>query len=154
MHPGYYLERHNFLSNTIVSGANLCVIPIVYCEGVPHLLSLLNEITRKQGEGIMLYHPAAKYTSGRTSNILKLKDSSEEDVRYIKNNSNSYSFLCEQKNGIQITVKCSGWDYSFPPEPGTVLTVKYNGLFSSSQKMKHPFLLRVRNDLNWNQMDI
>eukprot|EP01124_Arcella_intermedia_P025307 TRINITY_DN4503_c2_g1_i2.p1 TRINITY_DN4503_c2_g1~~TRINITY_DN4503_c2_g1_i2.p1 ORF type:complete len:157 (-),score=39.89 TRINITY_DN4503_c2_g1_i2:584-1054(-) len=152
MHPGTYPERHSFASQS-VCGPNMCIIPIVPCLGTNHLQTVLNEITRKKGEGVMLYHPTAKYTPGRTNNLLKVKVSEEEDVKFIRNNSNSYSFVCEQKNGMECVVKCSGWDYSFPPAPGTVLTVKHHGFFNSSQKMKYPFLWRVRTDLNWKEIE-
>eukprot|EP01124_Arcella_intermedia_P006578 TRINITY_DN13902_c0_g1_i1.p1 TRINITY_DN13902_c0_g1~~TRINITY_DN13902_c0_g1_i1.p1 ORF type:complete len:269 (-),score=55.28 TRINITY_DN13902_c0_g1_i1:403-1209(-) len=153
MHHGNYAERHSFASQSL-AGPNICAIPIVTCLGTSHLQSILNEISQRKGEGLMLYHPSSKYTSGRTNNLLKVKVSTEEDVKFIKSNTNSYSFICEQKNGVQCVVKCSGWEYSFPPPPGTVLTVKHNGIFDSSQKMKYPFLLRVRNDLDWNELKL
>eukprot|EP01124_Arcella_intermedia_P012701 TRINITY_DN19044_c0_g2_i1.p1 TRINITY_DN19044_c0_g2~~TRINITY_DN19044_c0_g2_i1.p1 ORF type:complete len:446 (+),score=129.38 TRINITY_DN19044_c0_g2_i1:700-2037(+) len=150
MHPGYYLERNTFAKESISGcGTNISVIPTLFCLGPDHLQTLLKEVLQKKGEGIMLYHPKAKYTPGRTHTLLKVKAYLEEDVQFVDFNPNSYSFLCQQKNGVQCIVKCSGWDYLFPPSPGTVLTVKHRGLFDSSQKMKQPFLLRVRNDLNW-----
>eukprot|EP01124_Arcella_intermedia_P022213 TRINITY_DN3269_c0_g1_i1.p1 TRINITY_DN3269_c0_g1~~TRINITY_DN3269_c0_g1_i1.p1 ORF type:complete len:163 (-),score=35.00 TRINITY_DN3269_c0_g1_i1:104-592(-) len=153
MHPGNYVERHTFLRDTISGYPNhITLIPVIHCMGLKHLHTVLKEITKKKGEGIMLYHPEAKYTPGRTDHLYKVKAYSEEDVKFKKYNPNTYSFLCEQKNGVECIVKCSGWDYSFPPSPGTVITVKYNGIYESSQKMKYPFLLRVRNDLNWNQI--
>eukprot|EP01124_Arcella_intermedia_P022224 TRINITY_DN3269_c0_g1_i22.p1 TRINITY_DN3269_c0_g1~~TRINITY_DN3269_c0_g1_i22.p1 ORF type:complete len:519 (-),score=97.69 TRINITY_DN3269_c0_g1_i22:307-1863(-) len=72
MHQGNYLERYTFASNTI--GANhMSIIPVVQCLGLDHLQTILNEITIKKGEGVMLYHPTATYTSGRTSHLQKVK---------------------------------------------------------------------------------
>uniref|UniRef100_A0A6B2LME3 ATP-dependent DNA ligase family profile domain-containing protein n=1 Tax=Arcella intermedia TaxID=1963864 RepID=A0A6B2LME3_9EUKA len=151
MHPGDYKERHAFTRDLISGcGGNMSIIPIVQCLGMEHLQAFLREVEKKKGEGAMIYHPSSKYTSGRTTNLLKVKAYREEDVKFLGCNPNSYSFLCEQKNGVLSIVKCSGWDYLFPPLPGTVLTVKHNGLFETSQKMKYPFLLRVRSDLDWN----
>eukprot|EP01124_Arcella_intermedia_P006851 TRINITY_DN14140_c3_g1_i1.p1 TRINITY_DN14140_c3_g1~~TRINITY_DN14140_c3_g1_i1.p1 ORF type:complete len:112 (+),score=24.81 TRINITY_DN14140_c3_g1_i1:35-370(+) len=100
----------------------------------------------------MLYHPTSHYTSGRTPNLLKVKAYSEEDVKFIECSPNSYSFLCEQLNGTKCIVKCGGWDYMFPPAPGTVLSVKHSGFYNTSQKMKYPFLFRVRTDLSWDDV--
>eukprot|EP01124_Arcella_intermedia_P022236 TRINITY_DN3269_c1_g1_i4.p1 TRINITY_DN3269_c1_g1~~TRINITY_DN3269_c1_g1_i4.p1 ORF type:complete len:248 (-),score=54.34 TRINITY_DN3269_c1_g1_i4:53-796(-) len=153
MHSGSYPERHAFATKSITEcGTNIRMIPIERCEGIEHLQNKLQQITERKGEGIMLYHPHAPYTPGRTSNVLKVKAYIEEDVKFLQCNSNSYSFLCEQKNGATSIVKCSSWDYMFPPPPGTVITVKHNGLFKTSQKMKFPFLLKVRTDLNWEQL--
>eukprot|EP01124_Arcella_intermedia_P018337 TRINITY_DN2528_c0_g5_i1.p1 TRINITY_DN2528_c0_g5~~TRINITY_DN2528_c0_g5_i1.p1 ORF type:complete len:363 (+),score=82.00 TRINITY_DN2528_c0_g5_i1:113-1090(+) len=153
MHHGSYPERHTYARQaTAVCGPNICTIPIQPCTGVDHLNTILSDITSKKGEGVMLYHPTSTYTPGRTSNLLKVKAYTEEDVKFLKCNPNSYSFLCEQLNGATSIIKCSGWDYLNPPTPGTVLTVKHNGIFKSSQKMKYPFLTRVRPDLTWNQI--
>uniref|UniRef100_A0A6B2LMH4 Uncharacterized protein n=1 Tax=Arcella intermedia TaxID=1963864 RepID=A0A6B2LMH4_9EUKA len=142
MHPGSYVERYDVAREAISSSPHLCVIPIVMCLGLTHLYTVLNEITQRKGEGLMLYNPSSKYISGRTSSILKVKAYQEEDVKFIKINPNSYSFVCEQRNGVECVVKCSGWDYAFPPSPGMLLKVKHNGFFESSQKMKYPFLWR------------
>eukprot|EP01124_Arcella_intermedia_P018340 TRINITY_DN2528_c0_g6_i2.p1 TRINITY_DN2528_c0_g6~~TRINITY_DN2528_c0_g6_i2.p1 ORF type:complete len:256 (+),score=43.53 TRINITY_DN2528_c0_g6_i2:70-837(+) len=150
---GNYLERHSFASNSISRcDQNICMIPTEQCLGLEHLQRTLHQITKKKGEGVMLYHPEAIYTSGRTNHLLKVKSYEEEDVKFLKINPNSYSFICEQKNGTQCIVKCSGWDYTFPPSHGTVLSVKHNGIFKRSHKMKHPFLTKVRTDLQWHQL--
>uniref|UniRef100_A0A6B2LEL7 ATP-dependent DNA ligase family profile domain-containing protein n=1 Tax=Arcella intermedia TaxID=1963864 RepID=A0A6B2LEL7_9EUKA len=153
MHPGSYPERHSFASKSISgSGPHVCSIPIQRCLGLPHLKATLQEVTQKKGEGLMLYHPEAPHTPGRTSNLLKVKAYSEEDVKLLQCNPNSYSFLCEQKNGATCTVKCSGWDYMNPPAPGTILTVKHSGYFKTSQKLKYPFLLRFRPEITWQEI--
>jgi hypothetical protein len=57
-----------------------------------------------------------------------------------------------RQNGITISVKCSGWEYQNPPEPGTVITIKHSGFLKKSEKMKYPFMLKVRYDLDWDQI--
>eukprot|EP01124_Arcella_intermedia_P017394 TRINITY_DN2415_c0_g1_i5.p1 TRINITY_DN2415_c0_g1~~TRINITY_DN2415_c0_g1_i5.p1 ORF type:complete len:147 (+),score=33.40 TRINITY_DN2415_c0_g1_i5:750-1190(+) len=138
------------LQRNIFKCTSNTLIPTEYCTGREHLNTKLDVITKKQGEGIMLYHPSSLYTSGRTGNLLKVKAFQEEEVKLIKCNTKSYSYLCQQKNGATCVVQCSGWDYLNPPAPGTVLTVKHNGLFKTSHKLKYPFLLRVRTDISWN----
>uniref|UniRef100_A0A6B2LGI8 ATP-dependent DNA ligase family profile domain-containing protein n=1 Tax=Arcella intermedia TaxID=1963864 RepID=A0A6B2LGI8_9EUKA len=150
MHSGDYRERHSFVRDVISGcGTHVCLVPIIDCLGHNHLETVLNEITQKKGEGLMLYHPSSKYTSGRTTNLLKVKAFMEEDVKFIEYNPNSYSFLCLQQNGVECVVKCSVWDYLFPPPPGTVLTVKHSGISETSQRLKYPFLFRIRPDITW-----
>eukprot|EP01124_Arcella_intermedia_P022214 TRINITY_DN3269_c0_g1_i11.p1 TRINITY_DN3269_c0_g1~~TRINITY_DN3269_c0_g1_i11.p1 ORF type:complete len:578 (-),score=118.40 TRINITY_DN3269_c0_g1_i11:57-1790(-) len=146
MHPGNYQERHTFALNTISSGSNILILPMERCQGLQHLQNKLKEVTDKKGEGVMLYHPTATYTSGRTSHLQKVKAYAEGDVTFLKCNPNRYAFLCEQQNGETCIVKCTGWDYMFPPPTGTTLTVKHRG-FSSTHKMKYPFLFKIRTNL-------
>eukprot|EP01124_Arcella_intermedia_P027633 TRINITY_DN5449_c0_g2_i2.p1 TRINITY_DN5449_c0_g2~~TRINITY_DN5449_c0_g2_i2.p1 ORF type:complete len:371 (-),score=109.93 TRINITY_DN5449_c0_g2_i2:114-1226(-) len=153
IHPGHYLERHTFAAKLISGcGPKICTIPIVHCSGLEHLQEQLKETTLKKGEGLMLYHPAAKYTPGRTNLLLKVKEFYEADVKFLGLSAHSYSFLCEQRNGVECVVKCSGWDYLFPPGVGTVVSVRYNGVFGSSKKMRCPSLLRVRPELVWDNI--
>jgi len=143
-YPGNYLKRHTIASDSISRcNSNICVIPIERCLGLNHLQTMLNNVIKKKGEGIMLYHPESTYISGRTSNLLKVKITVEEDVKFLECNPYSYSFKCEQLNGFTCTIKCSGSDYQDPPPPGTVITVRHNGYFKS-QKMKYPFLLKTK----------
>uniref|UniRef100_A0A6B2LG80 ATP-dependent DNA ligase family profile domain-containing protein n=1 Tax=Arcella intermedia TaxID=1963864 RepID=A0A6B2LG80_9EUKA len=153
MHPGHYIERHGYATESISDcNPNIRMIPIEVCMGVDHLKASLQLVTKKKGEGLMLYHPTSPYTSGRTPNLLKVKAYEEEDVKFLSCNPNSYSYLCEQQNGVKVIVKCSGWDYMYPPSSGTVITVKHSGHFKTSLKLKYPFLLRVRTDLNWEEL--
>eukprot|EP01126_Amoeba_proteus_P047187 TRINITY_DN5374_c0_g1_i5.p1 TRINITY_DN5374_c0_g1~~TRINITY_DN5374_c0_g1_i5.p1 ORF type:complete len:194 (+),score=29.80 TRINITY_DN5374_c0_g1_i5:674-1255(+) len=94
---GPYLQRYSFAKKSISGCAShVHVIPISYCSGLEHLHVNLQNIRKKKGEGIMLYHPASPYTPGRTSTLLKVKGYMEEDVKFIKCNPNSYTFVCEQ----------------------------------------------------------
>jgi len=150
-HPGPYLERYSYAQDVIRRSG--CIssfsIPIEICSGLDHLKSTLKEISNRKGEGIMLYHPDESYVSGRTNNLLKVKDYKETDVMFLKTNKNSYSYICEQQNGKTCIVKCSGWDYQNPPLPGTVLNVRHNGFYKTSQKLKYPLLRLIRYDLDW-----
>uniref|UniRef100_A0A6B2LB68 ATP-dependent DNA ligase family profile domain-containing protein n=1 Tax=Arcella intermedia TaxID=1963864 RepID=A0A6B2LB68_9EUKA len=144
MHPGNYQERHAHAAEAVSEcGTNIHLIPIEFCSGLDHLQNKLDQIVELKGEGIMLYNPEATYSSGRNSNILKVKMHLEEDVTFLECNPNSYSFKCQQSNGIQCMVKCSSWDYTHPPPNGTSLTVRHNGYFKTSRKIKYPFLLRI-----------
>uniref|UniRef100_A0A6B2LF53 ATP-dependent DNA ligase family profile domain-containing protein n=1 Tax=Arcella intermedia TaxID=1963864 RepID=A0A6B2LF53_9EUKA len=153
-HHGTYPQRHAFASATIPHNSNrIKMIPSERCIGLEHLQSTLHTITTKKGAGVLLYHPESSYTPGRTGELLEVKDSfEEEDVTFLKCNENSYTFICEQQNGARCIVKCSGWEYLFPPSPGSILTVMHSGLYNTSRKMKSPFLVRIRHPCNLQQI--
>jgi hypothetical protein len=44
-------------------------------------------------------------------------------------------------------VRASAFDILKPPEPGSVLTVRYNGFWKNSNKFKYPVLVRIRSEL-------
>jgi hypothetical protein len=44
-------------------------------------------------------------------------------------------------------VKTSGFDYENAPAEGSVLTVRYDGVWKKSQKLKYPVLVRFRSEL-------
>jgi len=152
-HPGNYASRHSHASNAIEGcDEHICMIPIQRCLGFEHLNTLLHEVTEKNGEGLVAFHPDQAYTSGRTSRVLKIKTYLEEDVQFLECNPNSYTFICKQSNGATCVVKCGGWDYSHPPKPGTVLSVRYDGLWKKSQKLKYPYFLKVKMDRSWDEV--
>eukprot|EP01126_Amoeba_proteus_P039135 TRINITY_DN4111_c0_g1_i9.p1 TRINITY_DN4111_c0_g1~~TRINITY_DN4111_c0_g1_i9.p1 ORF type:complete len:369 (-),score=58.74 TRINITY_DN4111_c0_g1_i9:116-1222(-) len=149
-HPGHYRERHAHARDSLLScDPRIRVIPTEKCLGLDHLQATLEHMVGKGGEGLMLYHPESPYVSGRTDKLLKVKAYKEEDVKFLKCNHNSYTFMCEQLNGVSCIVKCSGWDYRNPPPEGSVLTVKHMGYYKTSRKLKFPFMLRCRPDLSW-----
>eukprot|EP01126_Amoeba_proteus_P021249 TRINITY_DN2152_c0_g1_i13.p1 TRINITY_DN2152_c0_g1~~TRINITY_DN2152_c0_g1_i13.p1 ORF type:complete len:129 (-),score=17.36 TRINITY_DN2152_c0_g1_i13:228-614(-) len=119
------------------------------CSGADHLENTLRQITQKKGEGLMLYEPRSQYQSGRTDSLLKLKTYSEADVRFLELSPNSRFLICEQKNGMECKVRCDYNIYMSPPERGTIITVKYQGIIQKSQKLKAPQFWRVRSDSFW-----
>eukprot|EP01126_Amoeba_proteus_P062281 TRINITY_DN8440_c0_g2_i1.p1 TRINITY_DN8440_c0_g2~~TRINITY_DN8440_c0_g2_i1.p1 ORF type:complete len:587 (-),score=81.09 TRINITY_DN8440_c0_g2_i1:266-2026(-) len=154
LHPGFYSARLSFARECVSRGDDryVHVIPTQVCLGLEHLRLMLQVVIKRKGEGLILYHPSQPYIPGRTSYVQKVKAYKEADVMFVKCNPNSYTFLCQQLNGVTCIIKCSGWDYENPPLLGTVLTVRHMGFHERSKKMKYPFLLRVRSELCWKSL--
>jgi len=142
---GNYKERHSFLQNHLYADCTsnfLSLIPIVKCLNEPHLQQYLKEITKKGGEGVMLYHPDTPYITGRTHNLLKVKEYFVSSVIFLRVSLKSYSFICQQDNGVLCIVKCATRAiYLNPPVVGSKISVRYLGYFPKSQKFKYPVIL-------------
>lgn len=150
--PGTYPQRHAKLKDLRTENPNVSIVPMTKCQGIEDLKTKLNEIQSKSGEGIMLYHPTAAYTPGRTINLQKVKVHQDAFVKFIQKNTNSYSLICDQMDGVQIKVKCCGYDYEDPPEVGTVIQIRHSGIVKDSKKFKFPIVVDIRADLNWEEL--
>jgi DNA ligase-1 len=71
--PGNVCERVE-LATSLIAGASYA-LPVTFtiCEGLDHLIDALRDIQDGGGEGLMLHHPTAPWTAGRTNNLLKVK---------------------------------------------------------------------------------
>jgi len=150
--PGTYPERHAKLKDLLPENQNISIVPMTRCEGIESLNTMLNEIRSKSGEGVMLYHPTAPYMPGRTNYLQKVKVYEEVYVKFVQKNPNSYSLICDQADGVQIKVKCCGYDYESPPEVGTVIQIRHSGIVKNSKKFKYPILTDIRTDLKWDTL--
>ena len=45
----------------------------IKCESKEHLKSFLNEVVKRNGEGVMLRQPMSQYTKGRSPSLLRFK---------------------------------------------------------------------------------
>ena len=58
-------------------------------------------------------------------------------------------------NGVQVNVVCNEYVYSFPPEAGSVISIKYDG-YDGNGKLHlnhlYPVYLRVRLDADWEKL--
>jgi DNA ligase-1 len=138
-------ERHAFLTNAInkCKSKNLKAAELTKCESKEHLQICLDEVAKRKGEGLMLYHPTESHVSGRTDCLLKVKNYLDEEAIFQRINPTSYAFVCLSASGVESIVKCGGWDYAKPPPVGTIITVRHSGIFKASGKFKYPFVLRV-----------
>jgi len=151
---GSILERYSHLQKLKLQEISkfLALVPIEHCTSKDNMINTLFNIVKKGGEGIMLYHPQALYTSGRTPFVRKVKNYEEEYVKFIDLAPNNYNFICELKNGDKCTVRCTAHEYKNFPEKGTVLTVRHLGMHKTSKKLKFPFFIRASNDIQWDNI--
>jgi len=148
---GNYYQRYLFLEKHLpldCTSNYLSLIPIIKCLGVGHLRTYLEEITQKGGEGIMIYHPDTPYEIGRTPNLLKVKKYFISTVRFLRIHLKSYSFVCQQDNGVICFVKCGTRDfYLDPPVIGSEISVRHLGYFPKSQKYKYPVVNQQKGNI-------
>ena len=122
------------------------------CKDENHLKTFLKEVEAKGGEGIVVRDGNAPYINKRTSKALKVKSFDDEECEVVgfKNGKGKYegkvgSLTCKQKNGQIINIG-SGLSDALrknPPDIGTEITFKYNGL-TKYGKPRFPVYLRVR----------
>ncbi len=135
------------------------VIPQQIITRPEQLQTELQRIEKLGGEGLIVRNPDALYITGRSSDILKVKNFFDMEAVVIahipgrgKNQGRLGSLLVEisGKNGEQIQFKIgtgfSTLNRQHPPPIGSVVTFKYYGFYPSGIP-KFPSFLRVRSDL-------
>ena len=125
------------------------------CENADSLRKKLTEIELLGGEGIMLRRPHSRYTSGRSSDLLKVKSYADMEATVIRhlpgsgrNKGRLGSLLVELTNGIQFAIGTgfSDQERDAPPPIGSVVTFKYYG-FNKSGVPRFASFLRIREEL-------
>ena len=122
------------------------------------VMQILQEMLSAGGEGLVLRNPNALYESGRSDSFLKLKPFFDDEARvlgYKKSQSDKYkgltgSLRVQNTSGkiFHIGSGLSAQMRKNPPELGTVITYKYQGLTKNGIP-RFPVFLRVKTDENW-----
>ncbi|WP_198304834.1 DNA ligase [Arcobacter vandammei] len=150
---GNFLERLKVLENFLSKNPNkfIKIIPQIKIKDKKHLNIFLDEILRKNGEGVIVKNPNLSYEAGRSQNILKVKAFFDEEGEVISHNFNKdgsfRSLNLKLKDG---TIFKLGGGFSLkdrkkPPKIGSTVTFKYYG-FTKNNKPKFASFLRVRKD--------
>ncbi len=119
-----------------------------------HLDRLLNEIKQGGGEGLVLIKKGSMYKSGRSIDVLKVKDFDDAEavvVGYVagkgRHKGRMGSMVVELYSDRTIKFKIgTGFSDEIrnnPPPLGALITFKYTGFYKSG-KPKFPSFLRVR----------
>jgi DNA ligase-1 len=113
---------------------------------------VLDDYVKKGAEGLILHRKLARFESGRTDNLLKLKPHMEAEAKVIKilNGSGKYdgmmgSILVEMPSGIRFKIG-SGFsddERRTPPKLGEYVTYKYHG-FTERGIPRFASFLRIR----------
>eukprot|EP01125_Pyxidicula_operculata_P020127 TRINITY_DN7374_c0_g1_i2.p1 TRINITY_DN7374_c0_g1~~TRINITY_DN7374_c0_g1_i2.p1 ORF type:complete len:289 (-),score=95.44 TRINITY_DN7374_c0_g1_i2:29-895(-) len=151
-YPGTFEQRMEFAKKVV--GTNhpiLRTVNMVACLGEEHMKSEVERIGKSGGEGLMLRMPGCEYIHGRSKTLLKVKPHREDEVQMVELNHEGKNFVCRIRNGELCLVKCTMWDFENPPTPGSVITVRHAG-YHGSGKPKFPFMVRVRNDVTWEEV--
>lgn len=125
-----------------------------------HLQELFANVTKNQGEGIMLRKAGSLYEQKRSNTLLKMKVALDTECKIIgykpgtgKNSGTLGSFHCALKNGKKFYVG-SGLsnkiraNYKTTHPVGTIITVTFNDYTKKNKVPRHPRYLRKRSDHN------
>ena len=119
-----------------------------------HLMLRLDKVVAVEGEGLMLRLGASGYRSGRSNDLLKVKQYQDAEAVVVRHlpGKGKYeglmgSLLVELEDGRQFRIGSgfSDSERASPPNPGTTITFKYYGLTATGLPRFASFL-RIRND--------
>lgn len=154
---GDYSKRYY---NLVYLVGNLNKKHIKYIEHTPikseqELLSYLDNISGKSGEGVMLRKIDARYQAGRSNDLLKLKKYQDAEAAVIgyRLGSGKYkgkmgSILVRTSDGVEFYIG-SGFndeERENPPKIGSLITYRFNGLTTEG---KPRFARYVRERVNY-----
>lgn len=67
---GTFRQRAKVLAG-IKPTAALRIVRHICCKGTPHMIETANEVVAMGGEGVVVRNPRARYTPGRTDDVLR-----------------------------------------------------------------------------------
>ncbi|ENM5734236.1 DNA ligase [Vibrio mimicus] len=151
---GDYSKRYY---NIVYLVGHLTQKHIKYVEHTPiqseqELLSYLDNISGRSGEGVMLRKINARYQAGRSNDLLKLKKHQDAEATVIgyRLGSGKYkgkmgSILVRTSDGVEFYIGSgfSDAERADPPEIGSLITYRYNGL-TTDGKPRFARFVRVR----------
>lgn len=117
-----------------------------------HLLHELQRIEDLGGEGLIVRNPAAVYSAGRSSEILKVKSYQDTEAKVVahlpgkgRNTGRLGALLVRLDDGTEFKIGTGFTDAEreSPPPPGAVVTFKYYGKYQSGIPV-FPSFLRIR----------
>lgn len=151
---GTFTERIEAMQRLIQqqNSRYLTLVPQFRMTDKAALLAKLNELEGKGAEGLMLHQQDALYTTGRSSDLLKLKtyQDTEAEVIGYRPGKGKYKGMV----GALIVKTAQGKEFAIgsgltdelrqtPPEIGTVITYRYNG-YTNNGIPRFARFLRVR----------
>jgi len=145
-------QKHSNLDSSVLSPIR--IITQIPLHSKKQLESMLNDIVKNGGEGMVIRKNSAQYEIGRSKNALKLKPYFDAECRVVAHNAGKGrlsgkmgSILCEgeDKNGSIIRFKIgtgfSDKERENPPAIDSVITYKYYG-FTRHNLPRFPVFFR------------
>lgn len=110
------------------------------------VLTLLEYVLTKGGEGLMAIDPGASYLPGqRVRSLLKVKVWQEAEAVMVRRNTAKDSIVCKLPSGVEFDVGLpSPYDRAHPPKPGEPVTFRFFA-YHDSGKPRHATYKGVRN---------
>ena len=138
-HSGIFSARVKNMHEIIAKNSSpyLAMIDQVQFNDVLDLDNKLNNVIAKQGEGLMLHLASAHYKIGRNPALMKLKKHQDAEAIIIGHTKGKGKYQ-QQLGAIKVKTAAgiifkigsgfSDYQRTNPPEIGTIITFKYNGL--------------------------
>jgi DNA ligase-1 len=151
-HEGNFTHRLKFAKKYIQGIKHVKIINQIKCKSREHLNRFLNEVEKLGGEGVIIKNPKLSYFTGRSSNILKVKNFDDMEGKVIsinkgrgkfKNMMGSLTLLLENNVTFKLGGGFNMMQRKNPPTIGKYITFKYYGL-TKKKKPKFASFLRVR----------
>ena len=138
-HPGDFSKRVKKMRAllTQIQSPYLAMISQVRFYSLSALEDKLNDLVTTQGEGLMLHLASGHYQIGRNSALMKLKKHQDAEATVIAHTKGKGKYQgqlgaikVKLANGIVFKIGSGFSDHqrANPPEVGTTVTFKYNGL--------------------------
>lgn len=155
--PGTFTERIRAMQLLLEQHQSryLTLVPQFRIANKTKLLEKLRELEQQGAEGLMLHHQDALYKTGRSSDLLKLKSYQDTEAKVIgyrpgkgKYQGMTGALVVKTSDGKTFGIGSGLTDdmRQHPPEIGTVITFRYNGLTNKGLPRFARFL-RVRQEL-------
>lgn len=140
---GNLFERLNTLKTYLANHPTpyIQIIEQIPVRDKAHLYEFLKEVESKQGEGVVVRNPNAPYERKRSTQILKLKTTHDEECTVIAHHKGKGQFenvmgslTCKNQRG-EFKIG-SGFNFNErenPPPIGSIITYKYRGLTQSGK---------------------
>ncbi len=135
-HGGAYEERVAWLKKSIKKEKDstyAAVVGVKKCDSLKHMKLMLQEVLKKNGEGLMLRQPESLYENKRSNTLLKVKYFHDEECRVtesMKGTGRCQDMMgklqCELPNGTKFKVGTGFSDAQRkkPPKVGSIITFK------------------------------
>jgi DNA ligase-1 len=153
-HQGVFRERVEKMQSISkqVPSPYLAMINQVKLKNINELDTKLDTIIAAKGEGVMLHLASAYYQAGRNPALMKLKRHQDAEATIIGHSEGKGKYLgklgaikVKTSDGVIFKIGSGFSDYqrANPPEIGTIITFKYNGL-TQAGKPRFARFWRVR----------
>lgn len=131
-------ERHSTLTGLLqkLPSSNIRLVPQSPVSSEAELMIELNHVINNGGEGLMLQHKFAHYSSGRQSGLYKLKRWQDSDAIVVGRTAGKGKYrgalgalIVEIEGGLQFRIGSgfSDAERKKPPTIGSVITYRYSG---------------------------
>ncbi len=139
LHQGTFAERVRQMQSLLIQVPSpyLAMISQKQFNDLKSVEAKFNAVISAQGEGLILHLASAHYKTGRNSALMKLKKYQDAEAKVIGHTQGKGKYQgqlgaikVKTKDGIIFKIGSGFTDKqrAVPPEVGTIITYKYNGL--------------------------